>query len=195
MITKRDRQLNSARSKNFKRKLNMRMHKENILMNINSLVMDLRSDDGVVRESARHQFVKLGEDAVDYLASFITSEDSLLRWEVAKTLAEIASPVAVPVLIEALEDDLTSIRWIAGEGLIKLGRAGARGILVALVDFPDSVFIMQGAHHVLSQLGDIFDNSKLLLTLLKALEKKENDPEVSLLASRLVKELDKSKFQ
>jgi hypothetical protein len=161
-------------------------------VNVKSLILDLYSDDGVLREKSRHSLVQMGDNAIDYLTSFITSSDSLLRWEVAKTLSEIATPLAAPVLAEALEDELISIRWIAGKGLIKIGKAGARMALEALIENPDSSFLIEGVHHVLHDLIDILPNRKLIQELLKVLENKQIDGRISILSVALKNELDDS---
>ena len=98
-----------------------------------------------------------------------------MRWEAAKALAEIADPATAPALVAALEDEGPGIRWIAGEGLIALSQNGLVPLLHALARKADSVWLRQGAHHVLrtlagEKLGDVLD------PVLRALE--ESDPEV-----------------
>lgn len=178
-----------------KSKKNKPIQLEKIPVDIKSLILDLCSDDGVRREKSRHSLVRMGNNAIDYLADFITSSDSLLRWEVTKTLSEIATPFAAPVLVEALEDELTSIRWIAAKGLIKLGKQGAIETLKALIENPDSPFLMEGAHHVLHDLQDKLPARKLTLELMHVLENKQIDGRISVLSVDLRNELNGSKAQ
>jgi HEAT repeat protein len=163
--------------------------------NLKSLILDLCSDDGIRREKSRHSLVQMGDNAIDYLAGFITSSDSLLRWEVTKTLAEIATPSAAPVLVEAMEDELTSIRWIAGKGLIKMGKQGVIAALEALIENPDSSFLMESVHHVLHDLQDKLPARKLIQELMHVLENKQIDGRVSVMSVDLRNELKDSKAQ
>jgi HEAT repeat protein len=114
---------------------------------IKKLIKDLDSSDGVIRERARRNLVKTGPASIDYLAELVYSKNETLRWEAVKTLSEIVNPVAIPLLIDALDDDKSSIRWLAAEGLIMLGREAVRPLLEALINRSDSVFIREGAHH------------------------------------------------
>jgi hypothetical protein len=168
---------------------------EKIPVDLKSLILDLCSDDGIRREKSRHTLVQMGDNAIDYLAGFITSSDSLLRWEVAKTLSEIATPSASPVLVEALEDALTSIRWIAGKGLIKMGKQGAIAALDALIENPDSSFLMESVHHVLHDLQKKLPGQKLIRELMNVLENKQIDGRIPVLSVDLRNELKYSKAQ
>ena len=169
---------------------------EKIPAEIRSLILDLCSEDHVHREKSRHSLVQMGDDAIDFLAGYITSGDSLLlRWEVAKTLAEIATPSAAPVLVEALEDELFSIRWIAGKGLIKIGKQGLIAALEALIENPHSTFLTEGVHHVLHDLKDKLPAQKIIQELMHVLENKQIDGRISILLVELLNELKYSMDQ
>jgi HEAT repeat protein len=121
---------------------------------IQSLVHDLSNRDGLARQTARRSLVAMGEAAVAALAAALKDRNCDVRWEAAKALAEIASPRAGPALVRALNDRNFGVRWLGAEGLIALGLQGLPPLLRALVEDPDSTWLREGAHHVLSYLAD-----------------------------------------
>ncbi len=121
---------------------------------IKNLISKLESDNGSERQQAREELVKIGKDSIDYLLSLVTHHKHIYRWEAVKTLAEIGDPVAIPLLIQSLEDDVVGVRWIAAEGLIKLGRHSVKPLLEILTKKSDSVFILEGVHHVFYDLRE-----------------------------------------
>ena len=76
-----------------------------------------------------------------------------MRWEAAKSLSDIADPAAAPALVQALEDPETGVRWLAAEGLIRMRSACLQPLLHALTERADSVWLRDGAHHVLHDLA------------------------------------------
>ena len=145
-------------------------HTTEVKKNIKELIENLDASDGVVRERARRNLVRIGPAAVDYLAELVYTKNERLRWEAVKTLSEIVNPAAIPLLIDALEDDKSSIRWLGAEGLIMLGRESVKPLLEALINRPDSVFIREGAHHFFHDLRSFLPELKLgeLLDILKS---------------------------
>jgi len=138
---------------------------------IKKLIDSLKSNDGLKRQNAREELVKIGKDSIDYLAELLSSPKHIYRWEAAKTLAEIGDTNTIPLLIQALEDDVVGIRWIAAEGLIKLGKQSIKPLLETLTKKSDSVFILEGVHHVFydlrekNELPKGFPTEKLLSSL------------------------------
>lgn len=148
---------------------------------ISSLVADLASHDGQVRERARQCLVDIGGPAVALLIEALGDPNSQVRWEAAKALGQIADPVAAPALVKALRDKGFAIRWLAAEGLIALGSKGLVPLLRALIERSDSVWLRQGAHHVLHDLvGRVPE--EVLQPVLAALEGVEPSLEVPLAA-------------
>ena len=68
--------------------------------------------------------------------------------EAAKIIELIANRTSIPVLIDLLEDTEFDIRWIAAEGLIKIGRRTIRPLLRSVRDGKNSILLNEGAHHV-----------------------------------------------
>lgn len=125
---------------------------------IKKLVGKLGSSNGLDRQKARKEMVKQGKKVVDYLEELLSHPKHVYRWEAVKTLEEIEDPAAIPLLILALEDDKSDVRWIAAKGLIKLGKQSIVPVLEALEKKSDSVFVLEGAHHV---FFDLKENNEL----------------------------------
>lgn len=119
---------------------------------IKNLVEELVSEDGVERKKSRKKLVEVGEEALDYLTELVQNPKHIYRWEALKTMEEIGASKSIPIFINALEDDESDIRWIAAEGLIKLGLKSVAPLLKIVIEKIDSIFILSGAHHVLYEL-------------------------------------------
>ncbi len=146
---------------------------------IQQLIKTLGSKNGMERKNARRELVARGKNIVGLLAELLDHPKHILRWEALKILEEIGNPVAIPMFINALEDDEGDIRWIAAEGLIKLGSHSVKPLLQVLIEKSDSIFVLGGAHHVFynlkkaNKLPADFPADKLL-SILKHSKWKEN---------------------
>jgi HEAT repeat protein len=149
---------------------------------ISSLIGDLASKDGLVRESARLSLVAVGRPAVRSLINELTDRNRRVRWEAAKALSAIVDPTAAPALVRALEDEEFSVRWLAAKGLIALRSKGLAPLLRALIRRSDSASLLQGAHHVLHDVMRRGVQKEVLQPLLAALEDVEPALEVPLAA-------------
>jgi HEAT repeat protein len=114
-----------------------------------SLVVALGDKDVLTRQAARERLAAIGSPAVPALARALGHRRSVVRWEAAKTLEDIADPSAAPSLVTALEDRDAGVRWLAAEALIAIGREGVPPLLNALIERSDSEWMREGAHHVL----------------------------------------------
>lgn len=106
----------------------------------------------MVRQHARERLVPLGSSASPFLVPLLSEEKDQTRWEAAKALSEIADPASVPALLHALEDEDGDVRWLAAVALITIGPPTAVPLLEALIERIGSVWVRQGAHHVLAEL-------------------------------------------
>lgn len=124
---------------------------------VDLLVRDLSSRDGLVRQRARESLVVIGRPAVPPLIEALRARGRWTRWEAAKALAEIGDPRAAAALVAALEDRGPGVRWLAAVGLITLREKGVPPLLRALMRRSSSVWLREGAHHVLRALtkGDL----------------------------------------
>lgn len=144
---------------------------------ISSLITDLASKDGIVRVRARRSLVSMGGQAVDFLVEALASKKQWVRWEAAKALGQIGNPVATEALMRALGDEMFDVRWLAAEGLIAMGRDAVAPLLQALTRHSDSLYLREGAHHVLHDM-DKGNLEKVLMPVLAALEDVEPSVEV-----------------
>lgn len=124
---------------------------------IEELINKFYNKDGIQRKKARYALVKIGKPAVKYLSDLLNEpkeneQKEYVRWEAIKTLSQICTPESIPVLIKALEHEDFDVRWMAAEGLINIGKESIEPLLKSLIKNGDSIFLLEGVHHVLKDL-------------------------------------------
>lgn len=141
-------------------------------MTIDSLIVQLASNDGLIRVQARRSLVAIGEQAVAPLVEALANRKNWVRWEAAKALCQIGDPAAAQALTKALEDRMFDVRWLAAEGLIAIGRDALVPLLRALSEHSDSLWLREGAHHVLHDLaaGELAEVVRPVLAALEDVE-------------------------
>lgn len=145
--------------------------------NIQTWIKDLGSPNETERLKARSQLTREGGNAVPGLIQALSTGNQHARWEAAKALAILREPSSAPALVHALEDQDHDVRWAAMEALIALDRAGLEPLLQTLMKDFDSVWLREGAHHILNVLKKKRQLRQPSLTILRALEGVE--PEVT----------------
>jgi HEAT repeat protein len=120
---------------------------------VRALIPALGSDDGTLRHRARESLTAMGKPAVRPLMEALQHPDERVRWEVAKALGEIHDKTAAAALVLTLEDESFGIRWLAAEGLVAFGRYTLPPLLRALVKRADSIWLREGALHILHLLA------------------------------------------
>jgi HEAT repeat protein len=157
---------------------------------IDQLVRDLASADGMIRRRARETLVDLGSPAVASLVELLNDPRNQVRWEAASALGAIADPAAAEALVALLGDRVFDVRWLAAKGLIAVGRDSALPLLHGLITSSGSKLFREGAHHVIhdllrrdEELGDA------LGPVLVALEDAESSVEAPLAAETAINEL------
>jgi HEAT repeat protein len=159
--------------------------------NAEALVAALHDSNPLTRQNARESLVKLGPGVAPLLEGALKDTTAHVRWEAAKTLAEVADPAAAPRLVEVLGDDSQDVRWVAAEALIAIGRAALGPLLTRLTSDDDASKLYEGAHHVLHDLVD--DAARESLTpLLEALRRSEPEVSVPVAAARALEALPRS---
>jgi len=153
------------------------------------LARDLRSDNPVTREKACRALVMIGPAAVPVLTEMLGDPVDHARREAARALSRIHDPASAPAMVTALEDDLPGVRWLAGEGLIALGRDGLIPLFRALIAQSDSVRLRKGAHHIVHALAG-GEYSQQLAGVLEALEGPEPISAIPVAAFNALKELE-----
>lgn len=148
--------------------------------NLEILLDQLASNDGMIRQRARKSIVAVGRPAVSSLVQKLqNSKMDQVRWEAAKALGEIRDIRSIAPLVRALEDSNHDVSWLAAEALKRFGKTAWRPLLRALIkNGADSVLLRQGAHHILSnQKEDGFnDLLKILMEALKSGAVSESTP-------------------
>lgn len=132
------------------------------------LIKQLGSDSGIIRQKARFELVAIGKQAIPHLIGLQYSKEQHIRWEAMKTLSQIADPSCIPILIKALENHIFDVRWLAAVALIEIGHASVVPLLEALESRNDSLFLREGAHHVLKFLkskNEFVDNFGIITML------------------------------
>ena len=104
-------------------------------------LMQMQSKNGIERQKARISLVTLGAQAGDFLSELVSHPDDTIRWEAVMGLGQIMDPITSPLLINALEDENTSIRWLAAEGLARLNKKGLIPLVEALTSQKITLFL------------------------------------------------------
>lgn len=135
--------------------------------NLTSLIKEsLGSKNSVKKLAARSKLVRMGKTIIPKLHRLLNSENALLRMEAAKIVELIADTRSIPFLINLLNDKEFEIRWIAAEGLIKIGRRAILPLLKSIRDGKSTFILNKGAHHVLLSLLNENERNKLTSLLL-----------------------------
>jgi HEAT repeat protein len=158
--------------------------------NVDQLLTALGGKDASERAKARQALIQMGSAAVLGLRGALAAPQQHVRWEAAKSLAEIADPSAAHDLVSALGDPDGDVRWVAGEALIALNRDGLRPLLTKLTesDLPEGMY--QAAHHVLRALARNEDLDSWLQPVIKALEGHEPAAGVPVAAGEALRDSD-----
>jgi hypothetical protein len=157
--------------------------------NFETLLDPLACEDLIRCQKIRRSLVKLGHQAVPSLLEALGSKKNWVRWEAAKALAQIGDPAATRPLIRSLEDKKFDVRWLAAEGLIAIGKQAVVPLLRALVDNPKSIWLREGAHHVMHDM-DRGDWDEILRPVMKAIEGMEPSLEVPEAAEKVLNILE-----
>lgn len=121
---------------------------------IPSLIRKLGDVDGFIRMHAREILICIGEPAVPALIDTLSDDNTQLRWQAIKVLENIQDVRAAPALVARLKDENAGVRWVASDALIAIRRAALPALLEALMHDFDSLWLRQGAHHILHVLKD-----------------------------------------
>lgn len=133
------------------------------------LLADLSATDDRIRLRARRALVSIGRPTVPELIKVLSDSNVRVRWEAAKALAVIGDPTAAPALAAMFEDSDPGVRWLVAQGLASMGRDGIVAGLQAVMSYPDSPWVREGVHYVLSHMANKrFQH--IVAPVLKALE-------------------------
>jgi len=154
------------------------------------LIVNLSSKDGICRQQARWELVRRKESSVGPLLESLSSPDAQVRWEAAKALGAIAPPRAAGDLVATMQDDEWDVRWVAAEAVAAIGRSALPPLLDALINEPESIWLREGAHHVVHELAR-GETNETEADLLRALGELRPAEEVLEAAHKMKAELDR----
>ncbi len=126
--------------------------------------------DEAKRLQARRSLELAGKKAVPVLIEALFKGTSIARREAAEALVTIRDARTAPALICTLEDDDHDARWAAMRALVALDQAGLEALLKALMEDFSSVYLREGARHVLNELKEKSHLEAPLLNVLEALK-------------------------
>ena len=159
---------------------------------VDAWIAAMADDHGLTRLKARQALVAMKQNAVAPLVKALQNPDWRIRWGAAMALGQIGDPSAADALIKSLEDELAGVRWLAAEALIALGSTGLHALLEALIHHSDSLWLRDGAHHI---IHDIMDKdpelSQVLAPVTAALDDIEPVIEVPPAAQTALRQLSK----
>jgi len=118
------------------------------------LIVLLNDPDQAKRRQARLGLMALGQAAMPSILNTLKFGPENSRWQVAKALSQLADPSTAPALVQALRDHSFGVRWLAAEGLTAMSCDGLEPLLAGLICDADSVWLREGAHHVLHSMHD-----------------------------------------
>jgi HEAT repeat protein len=157
-----------------------------------ALLKDLSSEQVAVRNYARRLLVAMGREAIPALADTLVHISVYARGQAATAMGEIGDPTAAPALVKALEDDQVSVRLMAAEALIKLGKPALPALLNALMVRATSYRLRRGAQIVLhAEAHESWGGQ--IQPVLDALDSPAPEPILSTAARRILETLAASK--
>jgi HEAT repeat protein len=119
--------------------------------------------------NSRILLVNKGKSILPHLSKLLKSENKILRIEVAKIIELIADRRSIKTFIQLLDDPEFEVRWIAAEGLIKIGRSTIIPLLKLVRDGGGNYYVNRGVHHILTNL--LYENEKKKISgFLRSLE-------------------------
>ena len=101
---------------------------------------------------SKETWLRMNSSVILQIDNSISARNELLKHEIANTVNLIADRKSIPALINLLKDPEFDVRWIAAEGLIKIGRKSIVPLLKTIRDEESSYFMNKGAHHILQSL-------------------------------------------
>lgn len=158
--------------------------------NVDQLLAALGGKDARERHKVRDALVEIGAAAVPGLITALNDNQQQIRWEAAKTLAQIADPAAADALIQSLGDEDMDVRWVASEAMIALNRDAVKPLLNRLTKSQVSQELYKSAHHVFRDLSKRSDLGHLLAPVLHALDQSEPEVAVPVAANSALESLE-----
>ncbi len=114
------------------------------------LLKALRGADEQMSSQIFASLVRLGSLAVPALIQKSKSSSAHIRWNCIRALGEIHDRRALPVLVEALQDNDHSVAWMAAKSLPQFGKASLKPVLELLIRAAMTPWLAETASYVLN---------------------------------------------
>lgn len=135
------------------KKHNVDVNYDEFTESIASVIPDLSEMNNYQKKvNARRYLVEMGKAILPQLNKLLLSKNIRLRREASKIIEIIGDKESIPVLINLLDDDEGSIRWIAAEGLIHIGRDSIVPLLSRIIENGDDTYLKIAARHTFLNL-------------------------------------------
>lgn len=157
---------------------------------VDALVARLGARDPGDRRSARESLTAIGTPATAALRRALASPDDSVRWEAARVLVDTRDPAAIAALVPALMDDEPGVRWLAAEALAGMGEQAVVPVLRSLLVDSGSVWLREGAHHVLTGLPRASNVRQEVARVIAAIERPDAPVAVLKPADDALRELE-----
>lgn len=114
------------------------------------LLRALRGADEQMSSQIFASLVRLGSLAVPSLIQKSKSSSAHIRWNCIRALGEIHDRRALPVLVDALQDNDHSVAWMAAKGLAQFGKDSLKPVLELLMSASMTPWLAETASYVLN---------------------------------------------
>ena len=127
------------------------------------LLKALRGADEQLSSQIFASLVRLGSLAVPALIQKSKSSSAHIRWNCVRALGEIHDRRALPVLVDALQDDDHSVAWMAAKGLAQFGKDSLQPVLELLIGASMTPWLAETASYVFNSYARRNTESKEIL--------------------------------
>jgi hypothetical protein len=127
------------------------------------LLKALRGADEQLSSQIFASLVRLGSLAVPALIQKSKSSSAHIRWNCVRALGEIHDLRALPVLVDALQDNDHAVAWMAAKGLAQFGRDSLKPTLELLMSASMTPWLAETASYVLSSYAHRNRGAKAIL--------------------------------
>jgi nucleotide-binding universal stress UspA family protein len=141
-------------------------------------------------EAALSLAPELGPDAIPQLADVAADTTAERRWGAYHAIRKIGGPAAIDPLVEGLQCDDLSVRWIASDGLIEIGHPAIPALLRALATANPTPIFHRAALRVLRR-AELSGHEDSLQRLLDSLEHATTVVQAPPLAQELLREIER----
>jgi HEAT repeat protein len=127
------------------------------------LLKALRGADEQLSSQIFASLVRLGSLAVPALLQKSKSSSAHIRWNCMRALGEIHDQRALPILVNALQDDDHSVAWMAAKGLAPFGKDSLKQVLELLMGASMTPWLAETASYVVNSYAHRNAEAKTIL--------------------------------